>query len=130
MVGEAVPAAGGTDRQRAQQRGIAAGLQAGDGDLVGRTLDLFLTHSKDAMLRLARAMKARDPKEIASAAHALKSMSYNVGARRLGEACAAVERRSAELSVLPDLLRAVRREYAAAIDEAPTVKRRYTRAAA
>ncbi len=110
--------------------GEVRAMQAGDGDLVGRTLDLFLTHSKDAMLRLARAMKARDPKEIASAAHALKSMSYNVGARRLGEACAAVERRSAELSVLPDLLRAVRREYAAAIDEAPTVKRRYTRAAA
>ena len=82
------------------------------------------------MLRIARAAKAREPKEIASAAHALKSMAYNVGARRLGEACAALERRSNEIAALPDLLRAIRREYAAAVDETPAVRRRYARAAA
>jgi len=105
-------------------------MQAGEKDLVGRALDLFLEHSKEAMLRIARAAKAREPKEIASAAHALKSMAYNVGARRLGEACAALERRSNEIAALPDLLRAIRREYAAAVDETPAVRRRYARAAA
>ncbi|MEZ5915510.1 MAG: ATP-binding protein [Parvularculaceae bacterium] len=100
------------------------------GDIVIRALDLFLAHSKEAMLRLARAAKARDPKEIASAAHALKSMARNIGARQLGDACASVEKRSDEIGALPDLLRKVRREYAATIDEAPSVKRQYARPAA
>ncbi len=107
-----------------------AGMQAGDGDLVQRSLELFRTHSKEAMLRLARASRARDGAEIASAAHALKSMSYNVGARPLGDACAKVERQSTDIAGLPDLLRAVRREYTAAIDEIPAVLKDYARAAA
>lgn len=97
-------------------------MQTGSADLVGRTLDLFMTHSKEAMLRLARAAKSRDGEEIASAAHALKSMSFNIGARALGEACAKVERQSADLAALPDLLRAVRREYSATIEEVPLVR--------
>ena len=105
-------------------------MQSGDKDLVGRALDLFLTHSKDAMLRLARALRARDAKEIASAAHALKSMSFNVGARALGDACSRVERQSTDFTALPSLLRDVRREYAAAIDAAPSVRARFARAAA
>jgi len=105
-------------------------MQASGGDIVVRALDLFLAHSKEAMLRLAKAAKARDQKEIASAAHALKSMARNVGACSLGDACAAVEKRSGDIGVLPDLLRIVRREYAATIDEVPVVKRRYDRSAA
>lgn len=105
-------------------------MQLGSSDLVGRALDLFTEHSREAMLRIAKAAKGRDAKELASAAHALKSMSFNVGARSLGEACAAVERRSAEVAALPDLLRAVRREYAATVEEIPDVRRRYARAAA
>jgi HPt (histidine-containing phosphotransfer) domain-containing protein len=105
-------------------------MQSGSTDLVGRALDLFAEHSREAMLRIARAAKGRDAKEIASAAHALKSMAFNVGARPLGEACAAVERRSADIAALPELLRAVRKEYSATMDEIPDVRRRYARAAA
>ncbi len=106
------------------------GMQSGSQDLVARALDLFREHSKEGMLRLARAAKARDGKEIGSAAHALKSMALNVGARRLGDACAQVERQSADFVALSGLLRDVRREYAAAIEELPKVRRDFARAAA
>ena len=105
-------------------------MQSGPGDLVARALDLFKEHSKDGMLRLARAVKARDGKEIGSAAHALKSMAFNVGARPLGEACARVERQSGDLAALPAHLKDVRREYSATIDELPEIRRAYERAAA
>ena len=107
-----------------------AAMQSGGDDLVARALDLFRTHSKEAMLRLARAARARDPKDIASAAHALKSMSFNVGARRLGEACAQIERQASDLAALPALLRDVRRDYTATIEEIPATLRRYAPAAA
>ena len=105
-------------------------MQSGAGDLVCRALDLFQTHSKEGMLRLARAVKARDAAEIASAAHALKSMAYNVGARRLAEACAHVERQAGDLSALPEHLKVVRIDYAATIGEMPAVRRAHARAAA
>ena len=107
-----------------------AAMQSGRDDLVARALDLFRTHSKEAMLRLARAARARDPKEIASAAHALKSMSFNVGARRLGEACAQIERQASDLAALAALLRDVRRDYTATIEEIPATLRLYAPAAA
>lgn len=105
-------------------------MQAGSSDLVGRAIDLFVEHSKGAMLRIAEAARSRDPQKIASAAHALKSMSFNVGAVRLGKACAEVERNASELSALPDLLRSVRREYASAVNDAPQVRRMFARDAA
>jgi len=105
-------------------------MQSGPGDLVARALDLFKDHSKEGMLRLARAVKARDSKEIGSAAHALKSMAFNVGARPFGEACAAVERSASDLASLPERLRAIRREYSATIEELPEIRRTHARAAA
>jgi two-component system sensor histidine kinase BarA len=99
-------------------------------DLVVRSLKLFETHSRDAMLRLAGAVRARDPKEIASAAHALKSMSFNIGAKALGEACALVERSAADAAGLPALLKGLRGAYAASIAEIPAVRRAYARDAA
>jgi two-component system sensor histidine kinase BarA len=105
-------------------------MQSGEANLVARALDLFIEHSKPAMLRLARAVRASDAKEIASAAHALKSMSYNVGAIKLGKICADIERSPADSAAMPEKLRAVRREYTSALDEAPQVKRKFSRSAA
>ena len=105
-------------------------MQSGDSDLVVRALDLFIEHSKPAMLRLARAVRARDEKEIASAAHALKSMSYNVGAIKLGKACASVERSASDYAAMPEKLRVVRREYSSVLDDAPQIKRKFARSAA
>ncbi|NWG70119.1 MAG: response regulator [Parvularculaceae bacterium] len=60
-------------------------------DIVGRALKLYEEHSKPAAQRLAKAMRSGDLREIKSAAHALKGMSYNVGAKKLGEVCAQIE---------------------------------------
>ncbi len=105
-------------------------MQSGTTDLVARALDLFAEHSREGMLRIARAVRARDAQEIASAAHALKSMAYNVGARRLGEACGKTEREAHDVSALAGNIRALRREYAAVIDAMPDVRAAMARAAA
>jgi two-component system sensor histidine kinase BarA len=107
-----------------------AEMSASGGDLVLRSLALFESHSRAVMLRLAAAVKAREAKEIASAAHALKSMSFNIGAKRLGEACARVERSAADIGALPALLKDLRGAYAASIDEIPAVRRAFARPAA
>jgi two-component system sensor histidine kinase BarA len=109
--------------------GMAA-MQSGSGDLIVRALGLFETHSRAAMLRLANAVKARDTKEIASAAHALKSMCFNVGAQTLGEAAREIERHAAELPSLPPYLKKAREEYAATMAELPQVRAQYRRKAA
>ncbi len=66
-------------------------MQAGRTDLAARALALFQEHSRPAMVRLAKSPKADDDKEIAKAAHALKSMSLNVGARVLAATCSKIE---------------------------------------
>jgi len=68
-----------------------AAMQSGAGDLPLRALKLFRTHSRKAMTRLASSAQA-DHRDIAKAAHALKSMSVNVGAKDLGQACADIEK--------------------------------------
>ena len=60
-------------------------------DLPIRALKLFQEHSTQAMLNLVKTVKGGDSAEISSAAHALKSMSLNVGAVLLAEACGEVE---------------------------------------
>jgi signal transduction histidine kinase/CheY-like chemotaxis protein/HPt (histidine-containing phosphotransfer) domain-containing protein len=82
-----------------------AEMSASGSDLVLRSLTLFEKHGREGMVRLAAAFRARDAKEVASAAHALKSMSYNIGAKALGEACARVERSAADIAALPPLLK-------------------------
>ncbi len=99
-------------------------------DLVLRSLALFEQHAREGMIRLASAFKARDTKEIASAAHALKSMSLNIGAKSLGEASACVERSAENISSLPPLLRALRSAYQATQADIPSVRKDFTRTAA
>ena len=101
-----------------------------DGGLAARALSLFEQHSKEAATRLAKAVQAGEPKEIASAAHALKGMSFNVGARRLGEACAAVERAAHEGEEVKSLMKALRREYSRAHAALPDVIAEYAPRAA
>jgi two-component system sensor histidine kinase BarA len=68
-----------------------AAMQASGSDLPVRALKLFEEHSRDAIRTLAESFKSNDNEKIARAAHALKSMSVNVGARALGAACANIE---------------------------------------
>lgn len=67
-------------------------MQKEGGGLPARALKLFGEHSREAMIRLINSPKANDYAEIAKAAHALKSMSVNVGACVLAERCAALEK--------------------------------------
>jgi len=68
-----------------------ASMQSSETNLPLRALTLFQEHSQDALRTLAASMKEADSAAIAKAAHALKSMSLNVGAKGLADACAAIE---------------------------------------
>ncbi|WP_165793481.1 hybrid sensor histidine kinase/response regulator [Hyphococcus luteus] len=67
-------------------------MQSGAANLPLRALAIFEEHSREAIRTLANALKTGDNEAVAQAAHALKSMSVNVGARRLGAACGEIER--------------------------------------
>ena len=105
-------------------------MQSGAGDLVTRALTLFEEHSKAAVLRLARAAQSADAREIASAAHALKSMSLNIGARTLAGLCAQVEGRADDADFVASRMRLIRTAFGAAHAELPTVRAAYAKAAA
>jgi len=64
----------------------------GDGSaFLDRILTLFEKHAPDAMDHLSEVVGQADPASVAEAAHALKSMSANIGAERLAGLCAQVE---------------------------------------
>ncbi len=105
-------------------------MQSGNDNLPVRVLTLFKDHSRDAILRLAKSVKTQDPKEIASAAHALKSMSLNVGAKTLAEACVTVENfpfEPAKTTELVKLIKNTHREYQRATAELPKLINQYTK---
>lgn len=60
-------------------------------DVVGETIMLFQESSKASMHALREAILAGDAAGIRSAAHNLKSSSYLVGAKRLGDLCKQLE---------------------------------------
>lgn len=109
-------------------------MQAGDTDLVARALDLFEEHAHAAALRLVRAVRSGDdPKEIKSSAHALKSMSLNVGARALAKACGAIEAHAAsggDLKVVRTMMPEVRGALTDALSALPSIREEFARRAA
>jgi HPt (histidine-containing phosphotransfer) domain-containing protein len=64
----------------------------GDDELVAEVLRMFLDECGKARDALEVALASGDAKSVRSAAHYFKSMSMNVSARALGEACHDVER--------------------------------------
>ena len=64
---------------------------AGKGDFVRKVHGLYLEHAPIAMTRLRDAATAGDAEACAQAAHALKSMSYNVGAARVAALAQEIE---------------------------------------
>lgn len=107
-------------------------IQSG-GDLPVRALKLFNEHSRGAMEKLIACSNGHDRSEIKSAAHALKSMSLNVGARRLAEACASVEQKAADKAALDELRQGVESAaavYRATIKALPAMTARYAKKAA
>jgi signal transduction histidine kinase/CheY-like chemotaxis protein/HPt (histidine-containing phosphotransfer) domain-containing protein len=72
-------------------RDLAA--MAGDGrsDFVAKIHRLYRTNAPHSLLAVQSAVKDGDGPALAAAAHALKSMSYNVGAKRVAAHCSALE---------------------------------------
>lgn len=69
-----------------------AEMQSPGDDLVARVVGLYLEHAPRALERLAKDYTGgAEAKTIAAAAHALKSLSRNVGARKVGELCGQIE---------------------------------------
>jgi two-component system sensor histidine kinase BarA len=68
-----------------------AEIGAGDPEFVRRMCGLFEENAEPAIARLEKAAGNPDLIQLADAAHALKSMASNLGARRLVSACEAVE---------------------------------------
>ncbi|MGQ0456443.1 MAG: ATP-binding protein [Hyphomicrobium sp.] len=66
-------------------------IQPLDNDLIARIVTLYHEHAPRALSRLLSLTSVTDQAEIASAAHALKSMCRNIGAVALADACAKIE---------------------------------------
>jgi signal transduction histidine kinase/DNA-binding response OmpR family regulator len=71
----------------AELREMTSGSQA----VVDRIINLYTTQASACLKDLAEAMKGNDLDQFARAAHALKSMSYNVGARGVANVASGFE---------------------------------------
>jgi EAL domain-containing protein (putative c-di-GMP-specific phosphodiesterase class I) len=63
----------------------------GKGDFVRKVLGLYVQHAPAAVERIWRSASSHQADECSKAAHALKSMSFNIGAKRVAELALAVE---------------------------------------
>ncbi|MBU1211879.1 MAG: response regulator [Alphaproteobacteria bacterium] len=74
-------------------------MQAGDMDLVAKVVALYRTHAPEALRSLRGSWQDAPDDVIATAAHALKSLSRNIGAVRVAEICEVVESGARENSL-------------------------------
>lgn len=110
-----------------------ASMQTSGANLPLRALTLFEQHSRDALKTLAVSLKEGEAGAIAKAAHALKSMSLNVGARDLANSCSAVEdaaRGNAERVELLRLCKSVSSDFRAVHGALPAMMNEYRSIAA
>jgi signal transduction histidine kinase/CheY-like chemotaxis protein len=66
-------------------------MTAGSPEIITRIIKLYCDQSSDRVDELLDAVRAHDLDKLARAAHALKSMSYNIGARGIAETAAEFE---------------------------------------
>ncbi len=76
----------------------------GGDKLLARMIALFRDDSPALLGSLRQALAGRDPAAVASAAHALKSVSLNLGAVALGGLCSRIEGRAREGTVAVELV--------------------------
>jgi HPt (histidine-containing phosphotransfer) domain-containing protein len=79
-----------------------AAMQDDTCELVLRVIGLFRTHAVPALDRLAAAVPMGDGADIASLAHAMKSLCRNVGAERLGDRLHGIEEQARTNGEIPD----------------------------
>ena len=77
-----------------------AAMAGGATAVVDRVTRLYETQSAEKLRDLHEAARSGDLDRLGAAAHALKSMSFNVGARRVAERAAGLER-AARIEVRP-----------------------------
>ncbi len=70
---------------------LLAGLKNGRSDFVNRVVGLYRSHAPESVARMAAACRKNDLGELALAAHALKSMSLNLGASAVAAAASGIE---------------------------------------
>jgi HPt (histidine-containing phosphotransfer) domain-containing protein len=75
-------------------------VKRGD-DFAGRVIRLYLNHAPSGAAEIAILAKSDDFEALAKAAHSLKSMSLNIGARSVATFAARLER-EAESGIAPD----------------------------
>jgi signal transduction histidine kinase/CheY-like chemotaxis protein/HPt (histidine-containing phosphotransfer) domain-containing protein len=87
-------------------------------EIVGRIARLYAEHAPAGMAGIETAFEAADLSALAKAAHGLKSMSLNIGARRVGATCAMIETVArAENGVDRQVIDALRDDLAATLRE-------------
>jgi EAL domain-containing protein (putative c-di-GMP-specific phosphodiesterase class I)/DNA-binding response OmpR family regulator len=74
--------------------------ERGQSDFVQRVFKLYLEHGPAGYEELALAVKDHDAERAARAAHALKSMSLNIGASRMAAVAAEIEREARQSGTL------------------------------
>jgi EAL domain-containing protein (putative c-di-GMP-specific phosphodiesterase class I)/signal transduction histidine kinase/DNA-binding response OmpR family regulator len=90
---------------------------AGKTDFVDRIRRLYRDNAPNAVKALIAACTAGDSEAAARAAHALKSMSLNMGARVVAESCARIEAQARDLQVVNvDQAQIVHRQLLATLD--------------
>jgi EAL domain-containing protein (putative c-di-GMP-specific phosphodiesterase class I)/signal transduction histidine kinase/CheY-like chemotaxis protein len=90
---------------------------AGKSDFVARVRRLYRENAPEAVKQVIQACVAGDPVAAARAAHALKSMSLNMGARVVAETAARLEAQARDLSVVNvDQAQVLHRQLLATLD--------------
>ncbi|MEM9263015.1 MAG: Hpt domain-containing protein, partial [Pseudomonadota bacterium] len=105
-------------------------MDGGEGRLIAKTIDLFQEHSKPAIIDIAKAAQLKNTQATQKAAHALKSMSLNLGASKLSEICKVIEHRSAEGRSVEVEMIDLKAVFAETHKELPTVKQYFAKSAA
>ncbi|MEI9903376.1 MAG: response regulator [Asticcacaulis sp.] len=86
------PASRTTCSIQTSPRPLIAGLKSERGDFVRKVIGLYRSHAPKAADDIETAHQSGRDDDVARAAHALKSMSLNLGARAVSEAAAVLER--------------------------------------
>jgi two-component system, sensor histidine kinase and response regulator len=84
-----------------------------DGTVLAEVVQMFLDEAPLQLGGLRQALNTGAGKDMARIAHALKSASFNVGAKQLGELCRDLERQgpAGELTTAADSVSAIERQY-------------------
>ncbi len=89
---------------------------SGQADFVARVTRLYREHAPVAVRTMVEAAAAGDRAEVARAAHALKSMSGNIGARAVGDMAGRIEAAARERNVAAGEIESLHRRLLATLD--------------